>query len=301
MKKVWSVLFVLALTAAGCGGGDSSGQADRDSAVADSASSGDGENATGKTAQGGNKSLPGKRKDSGSKDSSKSADASGAANEGTDSNTTAAKPNREQSESKPAAPLSPGTYAYDTDGQTTVSGGTRPMPDTTTLDAEAPQDGVQIRVRDLRDSEGNGTVTETHLAFAPEGVYLTYVKVTSRFPGGLTDVREFRLDPPELIAPTDAGPGFSRSFVMEGSGTRAKVRIKALRFEKVTVDAHSINTLVVDTKIVFSGAIVGEQNSLSWFWPKHIAAVKEHVETDVRNGPIRAQSEYDAILRELQP
>jgi hypothetical protein len=219
--------------------------------------------------------------DQGSDGSSANSDSSGAA------------------QATPAVPIPAGTHSYDTDGSATVSGSRRPMPKTTTLGAKAPRKGQQVQIRDLRDSEGNGTVVESHLVYIEEGVYLTYVKITATFPGGFTDVRELQPSKPALIAPTGAGPGTTASFTMQGSGTRADVDIAAKSTQKVSIGGTSVNTLVVDTKIEFSGAYEGEQLSTSWFWGKHVLALKEHVRTDVTNGPIRVQSEYEATLTRL--
>ncbi len=193
-----------------------------------------------------------------------------------------------------------GRYDYATDGERTISGNSEDLPKTTTLTAAAPADGVQRQTRDLRDPEGNGTVTETDLHFRDTGVFLSYVKVTSRFRGGLSDVREFRLPEPELIAPRGAGPGFARTFTMQGSGTRAKVAIRALRYEDVAIAGEQIRALVVQTTIEFSGSLEGHQTSTSWFWPKHLLPLRERVRTDVTNGPIRLQSNYRAVIEQLR-
>lgn len=198
-----------------------------------------------------------------------------------------------------AAAIPAGTYDYATEGERTVSGNREQMPSTTTLTAETPANEEQRQIRDLRDVDGNGTITESRLLYRSEGVFLTYVKVTSKFPGGLTDVREFRLPRPELIAPRGGGPGFERSFSMKGSGTRADVTLKAVRYEKVSAGGEDVKALVVTTRIVFSGALEGEQVSVAWFWPKHVMVLKEQVETDVRNGPIRLRSDYEATLKDL--
>lgn len=201
-----------------------------------------------------------------------------------------------------ATPLAEGTYEYDTDGQVVLSGGPpRDLPATTTLTGQKPNGVAQRRVRDLRDAEGNGTVTETDLEFRPDGVYITRVKVTVSFPGGVTDVRELKTEKPELIAPTGGGPGFATSFVMTGSGTTAEVSIRVLRAETISIGGRSVEAQVAETKIVFSGALRGHQTSTCWFWPKHIVAVKEVVSADIQNGPIRAQTEYEATLRSLTP
>jgi hypothetical protein len=77
------------------------------------------------------------------------------------------------------------------------------------------------------------------------------------------------------------------------------VSIKAQTYDKISIGGSSVKALIVDTRIVFSGALKGEQNSTTWFWNKHILAVKEQVSTDVTNGPIRAQADYKAVLTKL--
>jgi hypothetical protein len=200
---------------------------------------------------------------------------------------------------RPAVPVPAGTHDYETEGYRSVSGNRASLPDTTTLSVEDPRDGLQRQIRDLRDREGHGTVTESHLLYRPGGVFLTYVKVTSSFPGGFTDVREFQLPQPELLAPTDGGPGFGRSFSMQGSGTRADVRIEARREGALTVAGKAVRALLVETTIAFSGALEGEQHSTAWYYPKHLLVLREDVRTDVRNGPVRLQGEYTAALSRL--
>lgn len=197
------------------------------------------------------------------------------------------------------APVPQGEYRYDTEGSRTISGTTSDLPKVTTLTANAPSDGVQRQARDLRDSEGNGTLTETDLVYGPGGVSLSYVKVTSRFQGGITDVREFELARPQLVAPAGGGPGFNRSFTMQGSGTTAKVTIEAHRWENVPVSGKQVRALMVETEIRFSGALEGYQRTMAWFWPKHLLTLKEQVQTDVRNGPIRLQSTYQAQIQQI--
>ncbi|MDQ4024970.1 MAG: hypothetical protein M3217_05695 [Actinomycetota bacterium] len=207
-------------------------------------------------------------------------------------------------EAAPAAqtavsPIPADTYEYATQGERSVSGNEEPLPETTTLTVGTPADGVQRQTRDLRDSDGNGILTESDLLYRGGDVFLTYVKITARFQGGLTDVREFRLPRPEVVAPAGAGPGYARAFTMEGSGTRAKVSIKALRYQAVTIGGRTVRALVVQNHIEFSGALEGYQRSTTWFWPKHLLPLREQVRTDVRNGPIRVQSNYVATIRRL--
>lgn len=197
------------------------------------------------------------------------------------------------------SPIAEKTYDYATDGTVTVSGGTRDMPSTTTLTA-ARADGVeQTTVRDLRDGDGNGTVTETKLFYRSDGVRLAYVKVMSSFSGGLTDVREFKLDPPEMLAPAGVRPGYTHSFKMSGSGTEADVTIEVLERSRISIDGRSLVAFVTRVTIVFSGAIEGHQVSTNWFWSRNFLPLKEKVNQDVQNGPIRVRSNYTAVLRSI--
>lgn len=300
MKRIGALLFAMTMLVAACGGRSTPSDEAATTNEADQEDSSVTQESSGKNPAGsGKKAGAVKQGASGTKSSGDKATNSTKAETSPSSSDNSASTSR--SGPRPAAPLPQGTYTYDTDGRATVSGGSRDLPKETTLSAGDPDNEVQVLVRDLRDGDGNGTVVETHIGFAKDGVYLSYVKTTSTFPGGFTDVREFKLDPPEQIAPTGAGPGFSRSFVMEGSGTRAEVTIKGVRYENVTIAGDTVRTLVVDTRIIFSGALEGEQNSTSWFWTKHVVPVKEHVESDVRNGAIRVQTKYDAILQTLEP
>ena len=70
-----------------------------------------------------------------------------------------------------ATPRDTGTYHYDTSGQTSYGQGfTQQMPSDTTLTADPAKGVTQRSVRDLRDSQGNGSVTETWLEFRSDGV-----------------------------------------------------------------------------------------------------------------------------------
>lgn len=297
MKRLGHLAFALALVTTACAGSASESASnegggiaalDERDAGADARSAAGKSKADAKTKAAGAKSRAGRQ--AGTSRSSGDATSSAASNAG--SGTSA-------SEARAATPIPDGTYSYDTEGHTTVSGNKRDMSETTTLVAHAPRDQGQIQIRDLRDQDGNGTVIETSLLYRDEGVFITRVKITATFPGGLTDVRELKPRRPELIAPTAARPGSSTSFVMEGSGTKAAVSIEALRFDALTVGGSSVNALKMDTRIVFSGALEGERNSTTWFWPKHVLALKERVRTDVTNGPMRIQSDYHAALTSL--
>ncbi|MDQ4124519.1 MAG: hypothetical protein M3134_02820, partial [Actinomycetota bacterium] len=75
--------------------------------------------------------------------------------------------------------------------------------------------------------------------------------------------------------------------------------IKAHRWENVPVSGKQVRALMVETDIRFSGALEGYQRTIAWFWPKHVLTLKEQVQTDVRNGPIRLQSTYQAHIQQI--
>lgn len=309
MKRLGGVVLVLALVLSACGGrspepaseGEGLAALDEQATTEGSATTDGGGKARSKPNK--EKERGGAKKGGAAKgDTEENAggdDDSGSPGGSSNAGGQGRKPASRPPQADPAAPIPAGTLSYDTDGTQSVSGNEDRMPRTTTLSARAPRGEQQVQTRDLRDSDGDGTVVETHLLYRPDGVYLTYVKITATFSGGFTDVRELQPPKPVLIAPTGAKPGATASFTMSGSGTRADVDVAAKRFENVTIGDSTVRTLVVDTKIVFSGAIEGQQTSTTWFWGKHVLSVREAVATDVSNGPIRVQSQYQAILTRL--
>lgn len=302
MRKLHATLLALALAATACGGSAPQDPADDGIAALDESREKDAPGASGKgTKTGGTDKKRDVQAGGGKKPAGGAtpAPAGGGGGSGPDEGGSGGGGGPAPGAQAVPVPVPQGEYSFATDGQRTISGNTSDLPKTTTLTAGAAQDGVQRQTRDLRDSDGNGTLTETDLAYRPDGVYLSYVKVTSRFQGGLTDVREFRLARPQLVAPAGGGPGFQRAFTMQGSGTRARVTITAHRWENVTVAGRQLRALLVETDIRFSGALEGYQRTLAWFWPKHLLTLKEQVQTDVTNGPIRLQSSYRAQIQRV--
>lgn len=199
-------------------------------------------------------------------------------------------------------PAEPGTYTYATDGSMTITGGTpHRLPDTTTLHAGTPSDGRQRTVRDLRDEDGRGQVTETTLLYNDTGVFVSRVKVTSDLGGGLRNVREWRVDPPGLLAPAGAEPGDRSEFTMRSADTTARVSVELLRREPVEIGAVRVDTIVTSIDIVVSGAIEGRQETTAWVRPSDFLTVKEHVESDFSSGALRVQMSYRAELQRLTP
>jgi hypothetical protein len=166
----------------------------------------------------------------------------------------------------------------------------------TTLTAYRPQGVRQRSVRDLRDSNGNGGVIETILEFRDDGVYLDSLKITTTN-GPISDVRELRPAKPVKVARTGAQVGDHVQFTMSGSNTEARVTIDIVRRQRLAVGSRSIDTVLVRSVTRFSGELQGESTSDTWYDPRHLLPVKEHVVTDARVGPNSVHTEYRAELQ----
>lgn len=195
-----------------------------------------------------------------------------------------------------------GTYRYATEGTTKIGElPPRDLPEETTLVAKSPSGDTQTFIRDLRDDEGNGTLTETDLVYRGSGVYLSRIKATSNFQGGGADVRELEPSKPELVLPAKDPVGFTTSFKVTGDGVTADVTLKILRTENVGIGGQSVEAIVTELKVIFSGEVTGTQRSTSWFSLKNSLLLKEDVSGDVQNGVIRVQTDYKATLKSLTP
>lgn len=209
------------------------------------------------------------------------------------------------SEPDAAQPAAPGTYEYDTDGETETSGalgGTEELPELTTLEVRAADGARQRSIRDMRDENGDGTVTTTDLLYRDDGVYVEYLEITAR-DSGVTFTFEFVIDPPELVVPTNPSPGFHTEFSTESTngGIRADVTIDITDRETVTIGGTSVDTIVLVTHIEFEGDIDGESTSTDNIDPQRSLRVREDSVSDIRFGPTTAHTEYVATLRSLSP
>ncbi len=199
------------------------------------------------------------------------------------------------------APRQAGTYHYDTSGQTTYGGGfSQQPPSDTTLTVDPPNGPVQRSVRDMRDSQGNGSVSETWLQFRSDGVYLDRVKTTTQF-GPYSNVLDLSPKQPVLVAKPGAGPGAHTEFAMTGSNTTVHVTIDVIRKDRLTIGGRGVDTYLVRTHSTFSGDVQGESTADTWFTPDRLLPVKEHVVTDAQTSAGSSHSEYRAQLKQLSP
>lgn len=206
--------------------------------------------------------------------------------------------------SDPSAPqpLTAGVYEYDTDGETKGPSGTEPMPEVTTLEAKSPDGARQRTVRDLRDEEGEGSVTTVDLLYRDTGVHIEHLKIVSSSSFG-TFTFEFEFDPPELVLPTDPDVGFHTQFSVKSSdgSIEADVTIDITGRETLTIGGTSVETLKTKTVVVFSGTFDGKSTWNDNVDPERYLVVREDRVSDTEVGVSEFHNEYVATLQKLQP
>jgi hypothetical protein len=288
------VLVAVLLTAACGGGGDDDGAASTTSPTASTATSAP-------TGGGGEGEADGEAGAPGAAPSATPPPAGGAVTEpaGAASGQTAS------ASEGAAAPAAPGRYTYDVDGSVTFSGPTgqtQPVPPEARLTIDPPDGQRQRAVREATDGDGNGTISETVLVYAADGVHLESLKLTTRV-GTFSDVREFRPAEPPLLVPASPKAGDTADFWMQTTDRRitAHVTVTVVGDERVAVAGTPVDALVIDTASTFSGDFEGKTASRGWIDRGRSLTVKEHSESDVRVGVNEAHSEYDAVLRSLTP
>lgn len=196
-----------------------------------------------------------------------------------------------------------GLYTFTTSGSTQISGPIKrayKFPARTTLSVSGPSGGVQRAVRDLRDSDGNGRMTETRVRSASDGLHLEYLKNTSRF-AGITDVREFTPKPPPLILRTGAPNGDHLSFTMSGSDVTVVTTVDVLRREAVSIGGKTIQAIVIKITTDFSGDVSGHGEATNWLRPTDGLLLREDDYSEVQSGFAHVTSNYQAKLDSLTP
>lgn len=170
----------------------------------------------------------------------------------------------------------------------------------TILSVAGPSGGVQRAVRDLRDSDGNGRITETRVRGASDGLHLEYLKNTSKF-AGITDVREFTPNPPPLILGTGAPAGDHLSFTMSGSDVTVVTTVDVLPRQSISIGGKTIQAIVIKIHTEFSGDVTGSGDATNWLRPTDGLLLRETDSSDVQSGFAHVTSNYDAKLDSLTP
>jgi hypothetical protein len=152
----------------------------------------------------------------------------------------------------------------------------------------------------MRDSKGNGSVTEMRVRIASDGVHLTYLKNTSTF-GGITDERQFTPNPAPLILRTGAPNGDRLTFTLEGSDVRVETTVDVLRRESITIGGKAVQSIVIRIASRFSGDVNGTSTATNWLRPSDSLLLREESQSDVTAGFTRVRTNYNAKLDSLTP
>lgn len=188
------------------------------------------------------------------------------------------------------APTAAGTYVYDTDGSTRLNGGdeTR-LPEETSLEVPpADADGRQRAVRDLRDEGGNGNVTTTTTRTTGDEVLLESVTIRGSY-GGITQTVTMTATSTFALATTSARAGDVTTGRLEGDGSTADITVEVL--------ARDDATSSVRITTVLSGDLEGQQVSLLEVRTSDLLTLSEDVDSDVRSGFVRIETQYRAVLQ----
>jgi hypothetical protein len=200
-------------------------------------------------------------------------------------------------------PPTPGTYRYDTTGQSQFGPATMPFPAVTTLVVDPPAGTVQHATRDLRDPVShNGPVLETVLDYRPDGVWLVSLKATATFLL-FTQSQELRPPAPVLLLPTGFSAGLHREFDLPTGGPTAHLTLDALPSEQVTIGGQSVATTPVQLVATIPGTASARLELTAWVAPASRLWVKEHAlaEATSPDGQAVYRSSYDATLQRLVP
>jgi len=202
---------------------------------------------------------------------------------------------------KPATPVSPGHYVYDTSGTSQVANGPpRPMPSHTSLAVDAPHGPQQHTVRDLRDQDGSGTVTDQVLEYDGDGVHLVSLQLQTTFAGISRTYRFVPSDKP-MVVQTGAGPGYKTSFTLQGDGVTVATAVQVTGVVQVATGGGSVQALEVVLDSTLSGALQGTQHAVNDIATDRSLTVKEQVASDATSQGVRVQVHYSATVKSLQP
>jgi hypothetical protein len=207
------------------------------------------------------------------------------------------------SQTAPVPPARPGTYHYDTIGQSSypgLGGGVAPYPAVTTLVVDPPAGTHQHATRDLRDASGSGPVVESRFDYRPDGVYLESLQLTVTLLV-FSDTQELRPPVPTLVLPTDARPGYSRELTIPGRVAPAGLVIEVVGEEPVRVGGREVATAVIHVRATSTGQFNAGMDLTVWLDRSTGVWVKERStsEASTPDGEPLYQSQYEATLRSI--
>lgn len=193
-----------------------------------------------------------------------------------------------------------GTYRYRTSGSRTFgSAASEPMPEITTLTIGEIATSGRSLVRDLRTTEGNGSVSESIMRYASQGTYLEIMRVTT-YQEGFVDRQTFvPTGGPALVDRPGSKPGDRLEFDLNGGGTTIHIVVEMLGREEIEIGGSPVSTVALRIESTFKGSLSGHGVTESWIAPLLGFPVKEHATLDVEVSLIRNHSECRYELKEL--
>ena len=204
---------------------------------------------------------------------------------------------------RPAPPLrppAPGTYTYATSGAYTYGGRDHALPPRTTLVVDPASGASQHSARNLRDADGNGPIVETLLRYEAEGLWLDMLGYTNRVEG-VDDARQYRPNPPVLIAPRNAEVGYKASYDGADGGTSVHVDSVIERRDTVVVDGRPVDCYFVRAVTTFHGTVEGSGEGTSCVSVEYRLLLTEDVRTTFTVGPTTVKGAYRATIEHLTP
>ena len=204
-----------------------------------------------------------------------------------------------------AQPSRAGTYTYDTDGESTTTGGlggTETLPTRTTLKVDPASGNRQTSVRDMRAADGDGSVATSTLQYRDDGVYLEHLKIQART-SGVTITYEFRPSPAQLLTPTGAGVGYHTEFTLTSTngGLTTTTTVDVLKEETLNIGGVSVRTFLVKTATEVSGDASGTTVSNDNISPERSLTVREDSVSDLQTPFGKTHTEQVSVLRSLDP
>jgi hypothetical protein len=222
------------------------------------------------------------------------------ARKGTANTTATTKPGPSNREPGPVRPPAPGVYSYRTQGSYTYGGRDHALPARTTLTIDPAAGPSQHAARNLRDVDGNGPIVETTLRYEADGLYLDLLRYTNRV-DGVDDAREYRPNPPVLVAPKNADVGYKASYDAADGGTNVHVDSTIERRDTVLVDGVAVECYVVKAVTTFHGTVEGGGEGSSCVSLDYRLLLTEDVTTRFTVGPTEVRGAYRATIEHVTP
>lgn len=197
----------------------------------------------------------------------------------------------------PLAPPPPGTYRYDTTGQSTFGAAVIPFPAVTTLVVEPAAGTRQRAVRDLRDA-GTGLVLEYVLDYRSDGVYLVSLgaSITALL---FTQREELRPSSPVLLLPTGAAAGTRRELDLpSAAGGTADLVLEVQGPATITAGGGRVDSTAFRLTATLAGQLENRIELTVWMANATRVWAQERLAAEAKapSGEVAFRSEYRATL-----